>query len=228
MQLTEQARHPLHTRSMHRSRRLALVVSAAVLLAACGGSDDAASDTTAATAAAATADVTTTADTADPDSASVQQPERFQVPAPPADGRYEVGDTYYDEYLSATHLGLVEIPVGPDVFTGGSCYAILLEVSWYDSANDPGFGDEFRASTTGILASGAEAVSDNTGVGCVIKDLPALGYERSIETQVAVGETKQVHLGAIHVPDGETLDSIQLYDSDRTVFAATVVLDATS
>ena len=54
------------------------------------------------------------------------------IPEPPADGRYLVGDTYYDVDLRATYLGLAEVPVGPDVFTEeGRCYTVLLEVNRY-------------------------------------------------------------------------------------------------
>ena len=148
-------------------------------------------------------------------------------PQPPADGRYSVGDTYYDVDLSATYLGLAKIPVGPDIFDGGECYTVLLEVNRY--ADTIGLGPEkFQASTKGILADGTEAENDGTGVGCDMKPLAELGYERSIDTGLELDDTRETYLGAIHVPAGATLEGVTLYGSDQTFLVAEVVLDATN
>ena len=207
----------------------ALCLALALVASACGGSDSAsvlpdttdqdASNQAGSDQGAASSDPAASGD--DPVTS-----ERFQVPEPPADGLYRVGDTYYDAYLSATHLGLAEVPVGPDIFQGGRCFTVLLRVDWYDATNDPGFGEQFRASTTGMLASGGEAASDNTGVGCDMTPIAAQGFERSIETMVSVGESKQVYLGALHVPDGETLESVSLYGSPDTRLDAVVEINA--
>ena len=212
---------------MHRI--LGLVIAVLVLAAGCSSSDDTTATTQEGDAPAVTTASTGVAD----DMAGGEQPGETQPPAadsvpppPPEDGRYFVGDTYYDVDLSATYLGLAQVPVGPDIYSGGACYTVLLEVSRY--ADEIGLGPEkFQASTTGILADGTEAEKDNTGVGCDMKPLAALGYERSIETGLELGDTEQTYLGAIYVPDGATLEGVTLYGSDQTFLVAEVVVDAT-
>jgi hypothetical protein len=43
-------------------------------------------------------------------------------------------------------------------------------------------------------------------VGWDLRPLAALGYERRIETGLALRDKRQTYLDAIHVPDGVTLN----------------------
>jgi hypothetical protein len=198
-----------------------LIAVVAIAMAGCSSSDgnDTGTNATSGTNSAET--------TVAPDDGSNENPapEESSPPPPPADGRYLVGDTYYDVDLSATYLGLAQVPVGPDIFSGGTCYTVLLEVNRYADAIQLG-PEKFQASTRGILSDGTEAERDSTGVGCDLTPLAELGYEPSIETGLVLGDTKRTYLGAIWVPDGATLDGVTLYGSNQTFLVADVVVDA--
>ncbi len=139
--------------------------------------------------------------------------EPTSEPGVPADGRYRVGDTYTDGEFAAVYLGLVEIPLGPDIWPDGACYAIAWDATYLDPA---GFGsDEFRPSIDAYLADGRLGDNDQTGVGCDQKVLEPAGYARGIETTIAGGETVRIYSGPFRVAAADigAIDIITLFGS---------------
>ena len=151
----------------------------------------------------------------EPDAGDVETPEEPADAGPtvPADGRYRVGDTYTDGEFDAVYLGLVEVPLGPDIWPDGACYAIAWDATYLDPA---GFGsDEFRPSIDAYLTDGRQGDDDQTGVGCDQTVLPPAGYARGIETMISAGETVRIYSGPFRVAAADIgmIDIITLFGS---------------
>lgn len=195
---------------LHRSLSMLLVLVTVATLVACGSDDPTADGGDQADVGAADGDDDSAGEEATTDpttSTDSGYPEPYGEPG----GRLAVGDVYDDGEYRATYLGLAEIPVGPDVFEGGSCYAVLFEVTYLDPFD---YGsDEFRPSSDAYLLDGTTGVDDQTGVGCEQKVLEPVGYARLIETKIDGGQTVSGYLGVFHLPSGDAadLDLITIY-----------------
>ena len=136
---------------------------------------------------------------------------------------YRVGDVYEEASIEAKYLGMAKLPLGTGrVFSEGSCVTLLFEVTYRET---PGGSGRFRPSAKGYLTDGRTAENDETGVGCEIKGIQALGYKSSPRHSFKDGETAKLFVGAIHLPDADAdkLDYVTLYGSDRTRVAVEIV-----
>ena len=181
-----------------RRARLAsilLVFVAAAGLVACGSDDDTASaaddggDTSAADGSTADGGDDTADDSVD-DSSDESGDDAsgdggYTDPYGEPGGRLDVGETFDDGEWQAVYLGLAQIPVGPDIFEDGACFAPLFEVTYLDPFD---FGsDEFRPSLDAYLLDGTTGERDQTGVGCDTLVLEPAGYARLIDTKIEGG-----------------------------------------
>ena len=186
--------------------RFAAGVGLALIASACGSSSDSAAiqdsvPDVAETLTGGTVEAVTVASDGDAGSA----------PESPADGRYQVGDTYTDGEFNAVYLGLAEIPLGPDIWPDGACYAPLFEVTYTDAF---GLGpNSFSPAVDGYLTDGRIADDDNTGVGCDTKVFVDAGYVRGVDSILDKDESAKVYGTPFRVAaaDAGLLDIVTLY-----------------
>ena len=202
---------------------VSILIALATFAAACGSDDDSGDDTAATAAGSAADNAEAPENTVAGDDGAATDPETGDEaveadpppadPAFPADGRYRVGDTYTDGEFSAVYLGLIEIPLGPDIWPDGACYAVAWDATFLDPLE---FGsDEFQPAVDAYLLDGRVADDDQTGVGCDQKVLPPAGYERGIETTIAAGETVRIYSGPFRVAAADigSVDIVALFGS---------------
>lgn len=198
---------------------VAVVAALSLVGTACGSSDDpsTAETTTDASSDAQEADGTgdeaqnTTADEATDDQAADTEADLGGDEPGRTTGRFFPGEAYDDGEFRATYRGLAQIPVGPDIFEGGSCYAALFDVTFLDPLD---FGsDEFRPSLDAYLDDGTTATGDQTGVGCDATVLEPEGYVWLNDTTIEAGQTATGYLTPFHVASGivTDIDIITIY-----------------
>ena len=106
--------------------------------------------------------------------------------------------------------------------SNGSCVTLLFEVTYLDT---PGSRAVFSPISRGNFDDGRVAASDDTGVGCDVRGMRALGYESGPRRNFKKDETARVFIGAIHVPaaDEGRLAYATVYGDDRTRMAVEIV-----
>ncbi len=191
--------------------RLAVAACCVVLANACGSSDaEVASEQSPTTAAAEASE----ADVAETEGAEATDPPSVEENTTQDGRRIAVGEIYADSEFSTIYLGLAEIPVGPDIFEGGTCYVALFDATYLDPVElGP---DAFSPSVAAYLTDGGQAENDQTGVGCDATVLAAAGYERLIETRIGKDETVTGYLSPFHVSSGtiDDVETVTLYGAD--------------
>lgn len=189
--------------------RLAFIALAMVLFgSACGSSGDTSAPVGdgATQAGAAVQDDASSAPVADAGQTTEESTEEADTGR--SRGSFAVGDIYDDGEYRATYLGLARIPVGPDIFDGGACFAPLFEVTYLDPFGDG--SDEFRPSLDAHLLDGTLASKDQTGVGCDTKVLAPAGYAWLNDTPLEGGQPTIGHLSAFHVATG-SVDDVDVF-----------------